>query len=517
MKTDYDFLISQARKILFSLEPLFKIFRRDFISSLVGDLMKLAALICAPKKRLKDAEVFFMTATLFAMSQSVDIKKKDQVCEILNRFSGAADVKRVKKLWPVIRGFFPEKTDIASLTLPSFDGLKDYDAEHGSSHFDLVRGNFSRFVHSLIKADGTVSPAEKRMERKINRVLFPSGSPPEEDDDDTGIDLFSLFNQKGKGGALVIKGGKSGIKVTFGGSGRMEVETGDQAEDGEKEPAGGGIEREDVNRAEGLDTVIQELHSLIGLANIKEQITTLINLLKIKKERLARGLPETETTLHSVFFGSPGTGKTTVARLLGRVFRCLGLLEKGHVVETDRAGLVAGFVGQTAIQTDKLVSRAMDGILFVDEAYALQGSGNDFGREAVDTILKRMEDHRDRLVVIVAGYPDEMEAFLTSNPGLKSRFSRYFNFKDYTPPELVSIFARFCGHSALKLTAPAEKKLLALFQKAYEDRDKSFGNGRLARNLFEKVVERQANRLVEIAPLTDQILSTVTKDDIPGL
>jgi len=269
--------------------------------------------------------------------------------------------------------------------------------------------------------------------------------------------------------------------------------------------------------AEELDAVIAELNSLIGLSNIKEQITTFINLLKIKKERREHGLPETAMTLHSVFYGSPGTGKTTVARLLGRIFKSLGLLEKGHVVETDRAGLVAGFVGQTAIQTDKIVGRAMDGILFVDEAYALEGSGNDFGREAVDTILKRMEDHRDRLVVIVAGYPDEMKSFIESNPGLKSRFSRYFLFKDYTPEELVKIFTLFCANAALKLTAPAQEKLLGLFRKSYECRDKSFGNGRFARNIFEKVVEQQANRLVEIAPLTDKILSTVTKDDIPTL
>ena len=532
MNADYDFLISQAREILSSLEPLFKIFRRDFITRMVADLVTLAALICGSRGRPKDEEIFFMTVTLFVLSQSVDVKKKDRVCEILNGFSGDTDVRRVKKLWPVIKGFFPEKVDSSSLTLPSLKELKEYDAARSTSHFDLVRNNFSRFVRCLIKADGTVSADEKKTERRINRVLFPKGEPPEdEDEEDTRINLFSLFDQisqKGKGGTgtFTIKGGKSGVKLAFGGdgividgSGHAETES---SVDGEEavntkhaEAAGGDIAREDLTPAEELDAVMEELNALIGLANIKEQVTTLINLLKIKKERRERGLPETNMTLHSVFFGAPGTGKTTVARLLGRVFRCLGLLEKGHVVETDRAGLVAGFVGQTAIQADKLVSQAMDGILFVDEAYALLGSGNDFGREAVDTILKRMEDHRDRLVVIVAGYPDEMEALLSSNPGLKSRFSRYFHFQDYDPEELVKIFALFCRRSALKLTAPAEKKLLALFRKAHAERDKSFGNGRLARNLFEKVVERQANRLVEVAPLTDTILSTLTQDDIP--
>ncbi len=529
MKTDYNFLVSQSQKILSSLQPLFKIFHRDFISLMEADLIKLAALISGAGHRLKDEEIFFMTTTLFTLSQAVDGKKKDRVCDILNNFSGPEDIRFIKTMWPLIKSLFPKKIDITSLTLPSFTKLKNYDTEHGTSYFDLVRNNFSRFVHSLIKADGTVSAREKKMERKINRVLFPKSNPPEEPEEESGnsIDLFSLFNRKGKGGSFTFDGGKAGIKLSFGG-GKIEFggidgigdwiqQTDLETEDKQKEDAAKPVTKEEMTPAEELDAVIAELNSLIGLSNIKEQITTFINLLKIKKERREHGLPETAMTLHSVFYGSPGTGKTTVARLLGRIFKSLGLLEKGHVVETDRAGLVAGFVGQTAIQTDKIVGRAMDGILFVDEAYALEGSGNDFGREAVDTILKRMEDQRDRLVVIVAGYPDEMKSFIESNPGLKSRFSRYFLFKDYTPEELVKIFTLFCANAALKLTAPAQEKLLGLFRKSYECRDKSFGNGRFARNIFEKVVEQQANRLVEIAPLTDKILSTVTKDDIPTL
>ncbi|HEQ71036.1 MAG TPA: hypothetical protein ENN69_00975, partial [Spirochaetia bacterium] len=284
------------------------------MSAIVADLMRLAALICGPKHRLKDEEIFFMTATLFALSQSVDIQKKDQVCEILNRFSGASDVRRVKKLWPIIKGFFPGNADINSLTLPSFRELKKYDAAHGTSHFDLVRNNFSRFVHSLIKADGTVSADEKEMEKRINRVLFPAGGPPEEEEENS-TSIFSLFDLKNKGGTFSLEGGKAGITLTFGGG---NINLGDifekveeaEAEDERTETAGSGGAGEEVIPAEDLETVIAELNCLIGLSNIKEQITTLINLLKIKKERQERGLPETEMTLHSVFFGSPGTGKT---------------------------------------------------------------------------------------------------------------------------------------------------------------------------------------------------------------
>lgn len=276
-------------------------------------------------------------------------------------------------------------------------------------------------------------------------------------------------------------------------------------------------ERSFVNAmAEGdLDSILDKINEMIGLANIKDEIKTFINLIKIKKKREARKLPVTDITLHSVFYGPPGTGKTTIARLLGKVFKNLGLLEKGHVVETDRAGLVAGFIGQTAIQVNKIVEEALDGILFIDEAHALKGSGNDFGQEAIDTVLKRMEDNRENLVVIVAGYPDEMKEFIESNPGLKSRFSRYFYFKDYVPSELVGIYKLFCKNTALKITQKGEVKLLSLLSGLFDKKDRSFGNGRLVRNIFEKSIENQANMLVSIAPLTNELLSTINADDIP--
>jgi SpoVK/Ycf46/Vps4 family AAA+-type ATPase len=206
--------------------------------------------------------------------------------------------------------------------------------------------------------------------------------------------------------------------------------------------------------------------------------------------------------------------------MLGRVYRCLGLLKKGQLVETDRAGLVAGYVGQTAINVDNVVQKALDGVLFIDEAYALVPDdigGRDFGQEAINTILKRMEDYRDRLVVIVAGYTDEMDRFIRSNPGLKSRFGRYFYFDHYTPEQLMRIFASFCASAKFTVRDGARAAMLALLTALHAKRDRAFGNGRLVRNIFERVVERQANRLAAVTPLTDELLCTIEEADIPAL
>ncbi len=267
-----------------------------------------------------------------------------------------------------------------------------------------------------------------------------------------------------------------------------------------------------------LEQALAELNDLVGMANIKEEVQTLTNFLKVQKVRADRGLAQTPVSLHSVFGGPPGTGKTTVARLMGRIFKGLGFLKKGHLVETDRSGMVAGYVGQTAKKVDDLVNSALDGVLFIDEAYALvpSESGRDFGQEAIDVLLKRMEDYRDRLVVIVAGYTDEMVTFIESNPGLESRFNRYFYFKDYAPEELLAIFEKMCGKSHFKLTPAAREKLHQLFENLYVKRDRNFGNGRLVRNLFEKTIERQANRLAVLSNFTDEVLMTLQSEDIPA-
>jgi AAA+ superfamily predicted ATPase len=263
--------------------------------------------------------------------------------------------------------------------------------------------------------------------------------------------------------------------------------------------------------------VMGELNDLVGMENIKQEVKTLANLLKIQKLRVERGLAKTPVSLHAVFCGPPGTGKTTVARLLGKIYKDLGFLAKGHLVETDRAGMVAGYVGQTSKRVDELVNSALDGVLFIDEAYTLKpkGASHDFGQEAIDILLKRMEDYRDRLVVIVAGYTEEMTSFIESNPGLKSRFNRYFYFNDYTPEELLAIFIKIAGKSRFTITPEAREKLCDIFYDAYSGRDRTFGNARLARNLFEKIVEQQANRLAVITNPSDEVLTTVLLEDIP--
>jgi SpoVK/Ycf46/Vps4 family AAA+-type ATPase len=277
-------------------------------------------------------------------------------------------------------------------------------------------------------------------------------------------------------------------------------------------------QRSEGDEEETLEAVMNEVHNLIGMEKVKEQIATFVNLIKVYQERERRGLPTSDFSKHAVFYGPPGTGKTTIARYLGRVYRCLGILQKGHMIETDRAGLVAGYVGQTAIQVDSVVQEAIDGVLFIDEAYTLspRDGGKDFGQEAVDTLLKRMEDYRDRLVVIVAGYPDEMKAFIESNPGLQSRFSRYFYFDHYKPEDLLQIFDIFTRNTSYELTNHARSDLLKLLRALHRKRDRSFGNGRVVRNLFETIVERQANRISRISPLTDRDLCLITKADIPS-
>jgi type VII secretion ATPase EccA len=274
---------------------------------------------------------------------------------------------------------------------------------------------------------------------------------------------------------------------------------------------------EDVKwpRRTGLLTVqeaMQELNSLTGLSAVKEEIDDLISLVRMQQQRKEKGLPlDNDVSLHLVFRGNPGTGKTTVARCIARIYQALGLLSRGQLVETDRAGLVGKYIGETAPKTKAVIERAMGGVLFIDEAYTLVSpSEEDFGKEAIDTLLKEMEDHRDNLVVIVAGYNNEMDRFLDSNPGLASRFSNQIHFEDYSADELMEIFASMCSKKQYKLTDGARKKLQTLFEQV----DKaSFANGRGVRNLYEKTLRRLAKRLFRE---NSNEVELITEADIAG-
>jgi hypothetical protein len=253
----------------------------------------------------------------------------------------------------------------------------------------------------------------------------------------------------------------------------------------------------DLPPARPVAELLAELDRLAGLAPVKAEVRLVADLLQVQAMRRQRGLPVPRTSHHLVFTGNPGTGKTTVARLVAQIYRSLGVVSRGHLVETDRSGLVAGYVGQTATRVTQVVTSALGGVLLVDEAYALvRGGESDFGREAIDTLVKLIEDHRDDLVVIAAGYPEEMVEFIEANPGLRSRFPRTIHFPDYTTDELTAIFATLCERDAYRPTDEALAAVRVFFEA--QARDKGFGNGRLARNLYEAAVARQAGRIVDL-------------------
>lgn len=264
-----------------------------------------------------------------------------------------------------------------------------------------------------------------------------------------------------------------------------------------------------------LKSSTSELDTLVGLASVKEEIKTLSNFIKIQQKRKEQGLKSSSVSYHCVFTGNPGTGKTTVARIVAQIYKDLGILSKGHLVETDRAGLVAEYVGQTAVKTNKIIDSALDGVLFIDEAYSLIGTGQDYGKEAIATLLKRMEDNRDRLVVILAGYSKEMQDFINTNPGLQSRFNRYIDFPDYSAEELLQIFEKNVEKFDYKLQKEALVAMSEYFQYAVENKDANFGNARFVRNIFEKTLEKQANRLSTDPDLDTDELTLITLADLP--
>lgn len=312
--------------------------------------------------------------------------------------------------------------------------------------------------------------------------------------------------------SLKSERGLGGVGSDFWGAPQMEqVEKKQQAASpapAKPEPA------PEEEKPETIDELKAELAGYIGLEGVKKEVSNLINMMTVWKMRKEHGLPNVEMSLHMVFSGNPGTGKTMIARLMARIYRSLGILSKGQLVETDRSGLVAGFVGQTAQKTAEVIEKAKGGVLFIDEAYALNGSGqNDFGQEAIDTLLKAMEDNREDLVVIVAGYDQLMENFIRSNPGLESRFNRYLHFDDYSVDEMCQILEMQLKKHQYTLDEEG-KKAARDYIEASNTHTISFGNARGVRNIFERLLVQQANRLAGQQGVTVEDLMTITAADV---
>lgn len=350
-----------------------------------------------------------------------------------------------------------------------------------------------RLANLVAKCDGQTMPEEQKALHDLQRDIDNALHPPAAKSD-------PATEQRGKHATAKERR-------------RQLDEAGESSGDGDDDKQ---AKLSPEEQAERLQAALEELDALIGLDEVKTQVASYTNFLKMQKRRSDKGLSTMPISLHMAFVGNPGTGKTTVARIVGRILGAMGTLKDGHVVETDRSGLVAEYAGQTAQKTNAICDSAIGGILFIDEAYSLvDKSGDDaYGREAIQTLLKRMEDSRDEFVVILAGYSDEMRQMIRSNPGLSSRVNTTIEFPDYGPADLGKIFETLCRKNEYRLPSDARHRLLLAFHQLFEDRDKHFGNGRMVRNSFEASVRSLADRIAGVAELTEDLLTVLTAEDV---
>lgn len=347
-----------------------------------------------------------------------------------------------------------------------------------------------RWASLVAKADGTVTPEESQMLESIMKMSDNSSSD-------------------GENVRITGEAGNTTDHPRY-----VTPETDSKTQPDEQATCSS-AEATKKQRHGSLKTALKSLDELIGLEPVKKNVHALADFIRIQQKRQQAGLKLAAISYHCVFTGNPGTGKTTVARILADIYREMGVVKKGHLVETDRSGLIAEYVGQTAVKTNKIIDKALDGVLFIDEAYSLvQGGENDYGREAIATLLKRMEDDRDRLVVVLAGYSEEMKDFINSNPGLQSRFNRYIDFPDYSAEELSKIFLLLVEKSQYKCDQDVCNSIVQIMERAVAQKDRNFGNGRYVRNLFENAIQRQAVRLSGVAPLTSEMLAELTLHDL---